>query len=237
MSPYAVSKVYGDFLCRNYYHSFGLDTVVSRAFNHEGAGRGPLYVTSVISNQIMKLKFNEIDKILIGNINALRDWSHVRDILNGYILLAEKGKAGELYNQGSMRTNSVLSYLLVGLEQAGWNITKIETLNEEKTIKEPTIIDNSRMFGVKFEKTIVDKMMLENELEYTLNDKGIKVHTNKGNILIKFNPLRFRPAEVPVILSNTGKIQKIGAKIEYSFNDIITDQMNYYMKKINREFH
>ena len=50
-SPYAVSKVSGDFLMQNYHHSYGLDTVVSRAFNHEGAGRGMMFVTSIITNQ------------------------------------------------------------------------------------------------------------------------------------------------------------------------------------------
>ena len=91
MSPYAVSKVYGDYIMRNYYHSYGLNTVVSRAFNHEGAGRGLMFVTSVITSQIMKLKFGEVDRISIGNINAFRDWSHVNDIINGYITLAEMG--------------------------------------------------------------------------------------------------------------------------------------------------
>lgn len=234
MSPYAVSKVYGDFLMRNYYHSYGLDTVVSRAFNHEGAGRGPMFVTSVIINQIMKLKFNETDKITIGNINAFRDWSHVKDIVNGYLLLAEKGEGGEVYNQGSMRTNSVLSYILFGLKEAGWNIDQIETFNGEKVIKEPTSLDDSKMYGINFEKTIVDKKILDGELEYTLKDKGINVQTDKGNVAIEFNPDRFRPAEVPILLADTEKIQSIGAKIEYKLNDIVKDQLNYYLKKENR---
>ena len=59
MSPYAASKVYGDFIMRNYFNSFGLDTIVSRAFNHEGAGRGPMFVTSVITDQVAKLKSGE----------------------------------------------------------------------------------------------------------------------------------------------------------------------------------
>ena len=234
MSPYAVSKVYGDFLMRNYYHSYGMDNVVSRAFNHEGAGRGPMFVTSVINNQIMKLKFGEVDKIVIGNVNAFRDWSHVKDIVNGYILLASKGKSGEVYNQGSMRTNSVLSYILLGLKEAGWNIDKIETFNHEKVIKEPVSVDDSKIFGIDFEKTLVDKMMLEGELEYTIHDKGIYAHTDKGKISIEFNPDRFRPAEVPILLSNTEKIEKLGAKIEHKLNDIIKDQLNYYLKKENR---
>lgn len=234
MSPYAVSKVYGDFIMRNYYHSYGIDTVVSRAFNHEGAGRGLMFVTSVITNQIMKLKFGEVDKITIGNVNAFRDWSHVTDIINGYLTLAENGKAGEVYNQGSMRTNSVLSYILIGLEEAGWDINKIETMNSEKEIKNPTETDDSTIFNLKFDKTKVDKMMLEGELEYNLNDTGINVYTNNGKLSIKFNPERFRPAEVPILLSKPDKINKIGGKIQHSLNDIIKDQLNYFIKKENR---
>jgi GDPmannose 4,6-dehydratase len=234
MSPYAVSKVYGDHLMQNYYHSYGLNTVVSRAFNHEGAGRGLMFVTSVVTNQVMKLKFGEIDKITIGNLNAFRDWSHVKDIVNGYMTLAENGKSGEVYNQGSMRTNSVLSYILLGLKEAGWNIGKIETFNGDKSIENPTEIDDMAVYGVKFDKTVVDTMILDGKLEYTLEDRGIKVHTDKGIIPIEFNPDRFRPAEVPILFADTEKIQGIGAKIEHSLNDIIRDQLNYFLKKENR---
>jgi len=234
MSPYAVSKVYGDYLMRNYYHSYGLNTVVSRAFNHEGAGRGLMFVTSVITNQIMKLKLGETDRIVIGNLNALRDWSHVKDIVQGYLLLAEKGNSGDVYNQGSTRTNSVLSYILLGLEEAGWNINHIQTLKGEKKVHDPTEIDQSPIYGIKFPKTRVDQLILEGDLEYTIKDKGIQVETEKGTVNIQFDPDRFRPAEVPLLLSDTSKIQKLGAKIEYSLNDILKDQLNYFLKKENR---
>lgn len=234
MSPYAVSKLYGDYLMRNYYNSYGLNTVISRAFNHEGAGRGLMFVTSVIINQIMKLKLGETDKITIGNINAFRDWSHVNDIINGYLLLAEKGSAGEVYNQGSMRTNSVLTYILLGLEEAGWEIENIKTFNGEKQVNEPTEADESRIFGLNFEKTKIDKMLLEEEIEYTLEDRGLVVQTGNHDIKIEFNLDRFRPAEVPILLSETQKIQKIGADIKHSLRDIINDQLNYFLKKENR---
>lgn len=234
MSPYAVSKVYGDYLMRNYYHSYGLDTVVSRAFNHEGAGRGIMFVTSVVASQIMQLKYGETDGIVIGNVNAMRDWSHVKDIVQGYLLLAEKGRSGDIYNQGSMRTNSVLSYILLGLEEAGWNINNIETFKGTNGIDQPTEIDESPVFGVKFPKTRVDQLMLQGELDYALEDEGIQVDTEVGKVKIKFDPDRFRPAEVPILLSDTYKIQKLGFKIKHSLNDILKDQLNYFLKKENR---
>ncbi len=230
MSPYATSKVYGDFLMRNYFNSFGMETIVSRAFNHEGAGRGPMFVTSVITDQVAKIKTGENNQIKIGNLNSFKDWSHVKDIIIGYIKLALKGRSGDVYNQGAMRTNSVLSYILLSLEEAGYNIDQIETFNGNKKVSNPTLMDNSPIFGVKFDKTEVDRIMLEEGLEYTIADKGINVYTDKGKIAVNFDADRFRPAEVPIMLADTRKIQKIGVTTEHSLKDIITDQLDYILK-------
>ena len=230
MSPYATSKVYGDFLMRNYFNSFGMQTIVSRAFNHEGAGRGPMFVTSVITDQVAKIKTGETNQIKIGNLNSFKDWSHVKDIIIGYIKLALNGRSGDVYNQGAMRTNSVLSYILLSLEEAGYNIDQIETFDGNKKVFSPTLMDYSPIFGVKFAKTKVDRIMLEDGLEYTINDKGINVYTDKGKIAVNFDPDRFRPAEVPIMLADTRKIQEIGAKTDHSLRDIITDQLNYFIK-------
>ena len=232
MSPYAVSKVYSDYLMRNYYHSYGLKTIVSRAFNHEGAGRGIMFVTSAITSQIMKIKLNKTNKIMIGDVNVFRDWSHIKDILKGYCLLAEKGKYGDVYNQGSQRSNSILSYILLGLELIGYSVDKIETVDSKKTVVTPTEIDNSKIFGLNFKKTRVDKMMLESKLEFRLADRGIFVYTNKGKILIEFDVKRFRPAEVPILLSDAKKIGEFGFRIESEIQDIIRDQLNYFMGNI-----
>lgn len=235
MSPYAVSKVHGDLLMRNYYHAYGLKTIVSRAFNHEGAGRGHEFVTSTIVRQCVSLKFGESDKITIGNVNTFRDWSHVEDIVDGYILLTEKGKFGDVYVQGSMRTNSVLTYILLTLQQLGYNIKEIETLKGEKKIKEPAEISNDGFFNINFPKTRVDELMLRGELEYTLEDGGIRVKTDKGSIIVAFDKNRFRPAEVPILMSNTRKIQELGFRVTKSLEDIIRDQVNYYLNPENRQ--
>jgi GDPmannose 4,6-dehydratase len=187
-------------------------------------------VTSVITNQITKLKLRETEKIIIGNVNTFRDWSHVKDITTGYLKIADKGKSGEVYNQGSMRTTSVLSYILLGLEEAGWEINKIKTLNGEKMCNNPTEKDNNPIYGINFEKTKIDRMILEDELDYNLEDKGIKINTNKNDILIQFDPKRFRPAEVPILLANTEKLQHLGAESKHHINDIIKDQLNYFIK-------
>jgi len=229
MSPYAVSKVFGDYIMRNYHSSYGMKTIVSRGFNHEGPGRGKMFVTSAITSQVMKLKRGEIDRITIGNVNAFRDWSHINDIVKGYCLVAEQGRPGEVYNQGSQRTNSVLSYLLLALESAGYAVNKIQTVKGERVVDNPTELDNSNMFGLGFEKTKVDKLMLEGKLEFYPSDMGIAVTTSKGEVTIEFDRERFRPAEVPILLCRTSKIRKLGFEIKHSLKNIINDQLNYYL--------
>jgi GDPmannose 4,6-dehydratase len=235
MSPYAVSKVYGDHLMRNYWYSYGVRTVISRAFNHEGAGRGNMFVTSVITNQVMKLKFGESDSITIGNVDPFRDWSHARDIINGYLILAEKGRYGDVYNQGSMRTNSVMSYLLMSLEEVGYPVSRIETFNGEKAVDEPNEPDQSPIFGLDFEKTKVDGMMLRGELGFNIEDGGVIAHAGEKSIRIIFNPERFRPAEVPILLSDTKKIEGLGFKKEHTVRDIIRDQLDHYLDERERK--
>jgi len=234
MSPYAVSKVYGDYLMRNYHYTYGLNTVVSRAFNHEGAGRGIMFVTSVVTNQVAELKSGNLDKITIGNVNAFRDWSHVMDIINGYCVLADKGQYGDVYNLGSMRTTSVLSYILLSLENAGMPVDRIESMNNNKVIDNPIDRDYSEFYGVAYEKTNVDKMLLEGSLEFLLEDKGIIAHCGEKRVPIEFNPERFRPSEVPILFADTTKVQELGFKATYSVEDIIRDQLNYFLDEKKR---
>ena len=220
---------------RNYYYSYGIKTIVSRAFNHEGAGRGPHFVTSSIVRQCVRLKFGEADKLYIGNVNAFRDWSHVDDIVEGYMLLAEKGVPGGVYVLGSARTNSVLTYMLLTLEKLGYEVKEVETLNGDKKVKDPLERDYEKAFGLSFEKTKIDRLMLNRELEFELEDKGIRVKTSKGDIIVEFDPSRFRPVDVPILLSNPKKaVEELGFKPIRRLTDIIRDQVNYYLDPSNR---
>jgi GDP-D-mannose dehydratase len=187
-----------------------------------------MYVTASITQQVIQLKQGEIDKIIIGNVNTFRDWSHVDDMVKGYCLLAERGRHGDVYNQGSQRTNSVLSYLLLSLECAGYTVERIETFSGDKIVDNPNKMDNSEMFGLPFEKTRVDRLMLEGKLQIQLSDVGIVATTDKGKITVEFDKEKFRPAEVPIWLAGTGKIQELSFRIKCRLKDIIKDQLDYF---------
>jgi GDPmannose 4,6-dehydratase len=123
----------------------------------------------------------------------------------------------------------VLSYLLLSLECAGYAVNRIETLDGKKVVDNPNELDSSKMFGLRFEKTKVDKLIMEGKLEFQLLDIGIVAVTDRGKITVEFDKEKVRPAEVPILLARTAKIEELGFQVQHSLRDIINDQLNYFL--------
>lgn len=100
-SPYAVSKVAQDFLGYQYFLHYKLNVVRVRPFNHIGPGQSPLFVVASFASQIASLEKRGGQKIKVGNLSSFRDFTDVRDMVKAYLLAAELGKPGEVYNIGS----------------------------------------------------------------------------------------------------------------------------------------
>lgn len=99
LSPYAVSKVTQDLMGYQYFKSYGVPIVRSRAFNHEGPRRDEVFVTSNFAKQVALIEAGLREPtIFVGNLKAVRDYTDVRDIVRGYWLLLERGEPGEVYN-------------------------------------------------------------------------------------------------------------------------------------------
>lgn len=116
LSPYAVSKVAMDMLGYQYFKSYGMRIVRTRAFNHTGPRRGEFFVSSNFAKQIAEIEKGKKEPILfVGNLETKRDFSDVRDVVRGYLLAVQKGEPGEVYNicSGKARgINQVLEMLL-----------------------------------------------------------------------------------------------------------------------------
>ncbi len=99
LSPYAVSKVTQDLMGYQYHQSYKLFIVRTRGFNHEGPRRGEVFVTSNFARQIAEMEKGKRPPILeVGNLQAVRDFTDVRDTVRAYYLILEKGIPGEVYN-------------------------------------------------------------------------------------------------------------------------------------------
>ncbi len=102
LSPYAVSKVAQDLLGYQYFMSYGLHVVRTRGFNHTGPRRGEVFICSNFAHQIVEIEKKLRNPVLfVGNLEAKRDFTDVRDTVRAYWLSLEKGEAGEVYNIGT----------------------------------------------------------------------------------------------------------------------------------------
>ena len=119
LSPYAVSKVTQDMLGWQYHRSFGLRTVRTRAFNHEGPRRGEVFVTSNFAKQIAEIESGRRPPVLeVGNLEARRDWHDVRDTVVAYWKAAFEGEPGDVYNIGRGEALSIQGMLDLLLSMA-----------------------------------------------------------------------------------------------------------------------
>ena len=101
MTPYGSSKLAAEIVALQIARAHGLGLVVARPFNHIGPGQSDTFVVSGVARRIAEAERDAISTITVGNLDAVRDFTDVRDVVAAYRLLALTGKAGEVYNIGS----------------------------------------------------------------------------------------------------------------------------------------
>lgn len=108
VNPYAGSKLAAESYCRQYsaYSPF-VSIVIARPFNHIGIGQRKEFVIPNFCSQIIEAKHFGKSSISVGDLAPTRDFSHVEDIVSGYLTLIEKGESGEIYNICSGEERSI----------------------------------------------------------------------------------------------------------------------------------
>ncbi len=111
-SPYSVSKATQDLLGLQYYLSYKLPIIRVRPFNHIGPRQSPAFVVAAFAQQVARIeKGMQEAKISVGNLQAKRDFTDVRDMVKAYQIVMERGIPGEVYNIGSGRSVSIQEVL------------------------------------------------------------------------------------------------------------------------------
>ncbi len=165
LSPYAVSKVAMDYLGYQYHRSYDMNIVRTRGFNHTGPRRGETFVTSNFAKQIAMIEKGRQEQVIhVGNLEAQRDWTDVRDMVRGYVVAVQKCDAGEVYNicmGKAVKVADMLSLLL------SYSKVKVETKEDPARMRPsdvPVLIGDNTKFVAKtgwkpeipFEKTMED---------------------------------------------------------------------------------
>jgi GDP-4-dehydro-6-deoxy-D-mannose reductase len=104
-NPYGSSKAAADLVSYQFARAPGLDIVRARPFNHIGPAQSPEFAVASFCKQVAAVSLGRAAPVLeTGNLAPRRDFTDVRDVVRAYILLVERGRAGEAYNVGSGQT-------------------------------------------------------------------------------------------------------------------------------------
>jgi len=111
-NPYAVSKAAQELLALQYHASHGYDVVIARSFNHFGPGQDTRFVASDFARQIVEIELGRREPVMyLGNMQAERDFTDVRDIVRAYLALIRFADGGRAYNVCSGKPRSIQSLL------------------------------------------------------------------------------------------------------------------------------
>ena len=112
LSPYAASKVAAEVLGRQVAESYQLHVVLVRPFNHLGPGQAAGFVVPSLTRQLLEVARGRVAPVVdVGDLSPVRDFSHVLDVIDGYLLLLDRGQPGQVYNLCSGTGRSIRELL------------------------------------------------------------------------------------------------------------------------------
>jgi len=165
VSPYSVSKLTQDYLGLQYYLAYKLNTIRVRPGNQIGPGQRTDFVISSFAKQIVEAEKGKQQPVIkVGNLDAIRDFTDVRDMIKAYKLAVLKGKPGEVYNIGSgkgFKISDILNKLI------GFSKIEVEVEVDQTRIR-PLDIPKLVIDTSKFNKLTGWKPKIK--IEDTLND-------------------------------------------------------------------
>jgi GDPmannose 4,6-dehydratase len=120
-SPYGVAKLYGYWITVNYREAYGLYAINGILFNHESPLRGENFVTRKITIGVAQIALGKLDTLLLGNLDAKRDWGHAKDYVEGMWLMMQQNEP-EDYVLATGITTSVRDFVKMAFEEVGVQI-------------------------------------------------------------------------------------------------------------------
>lgn len=120
-SPYGVAKLYAYWITKNYREAYNMFAVSGILFNHESPRRTHNFVTRKITIGLSKILRGQSDKLVLGNLNSLRDWGHAKDYVYGMWLILQQDKPDD-YVLATNEYHSVREFVEKAFRLKGFNI-------------------------------------------------------------------------------------------------------------------
>ena len=177
-SPYGVAKLYGFWITKNYREAYNMFACNGILFNHESPRRGPTFVTRKITRGLNMILKGERDKLVMGNIDAKRDWGHAKDYVEGMWRILQADTPDD-FVLSTNEFHSVREFIEMSFSIKGFNIKwKGSGLDEigydENTGRELIFISERYFRPAEVEELLGDstkvRTMLEWKPQYSFKD-------------------------------------------------------------------
>ena len=212
-SPYAVAKLYGFWIMKNYRESYGMYCCNGILFNHESERRGETFVTRKITLAAARIAQGFQEKLYLGNLNALRDWGYAKDYVECMWLILQQDTPDD-YVIATGQYHTVREFCTLAFKEVG-----IELLWEGEGVNEKGIC-------------VAD---LRDSLEFRV--EGLEsVGSLEGKVLVEVDPKYFRPAEVEQLLGDPSKAKNVLGwnPQKTSFEELVRIMVQHDMKKVKK---
>jgi GDPmannose 4,6-dehydratase len=138
-SPYGVAKVYGHWITVNYRESYGMFCSSGILFNHEGPRRGREFVTRKVSDAVARIKLGLQQELLLGNLNARRDWGYAGDYTRAmWLMLQQPSPDDFVIATGESHSVQELVELAFAYVQLDWR----RYVREDPNLTRPAEVDS-----------------------------------------------------------------------------------------------
>ena len=167
-SPYGVAKLYGFWITKNYRESYNMFACNGILFNHESPRRGPTFVTRKITRGLNSILKGDSDKLVLGNIDAKRDWGHAKDYVEGMWRMLQVDTPDD-YVLSTNEFHSVREFIEKSFALRGfdikWKGTGIDEIGyDENTGRELIFISEKYFRPAEVEELLGDSMRARTEL-------------------------------------------------------------------------
>ncbi len=220
-SPYGVAKLYGYWIIINYREAYNIFASNGILFNHESPRRGETFVTRKITRAASRLTAGLQKQLLLGNMDAKRDWGFAPEYCEGMWRILQYEKAEDFVlatgETQTVRRFAELTFINLGIELE-W---------KGKGIDETGIIKN------------IDLNKAKELIGFSSNDnKYIKDFTNElkpGDVVVAVDPNYYRPTEVDLLIGDASKAEKrLGWKAKTKFEELVQIIIKSDMDKVLR---
>jgi len=128
VSPYGCAKLYAHTLCRNYRQAYNMFVCSGILFNHESPRRGINFVTNKTVLEAVKIKLGLSDKLILGNLEAKRDWGHAKDYVEAmWLILQQETPKDFVVATGETRSvKEMVEYVFNKLDLDPWKYVETD---------------------------------------------------------------------------------------------------------------